>query len=474
MILGTQNPVVGKEEIYQISDFSGGIFAGNDIQYFWYLWRKQKNGTWLDITKKEPKSGAKVTYKLGETFLGTQFKIQVYKATKNVLTQKFDTRLFGELIIVPTSSKKPSIERVILFNGGSKDVNKAHYSDTLTARAHCVAMFNQTVEFHLWEDDAEGPGHNPTVNKNNKHSVPFTAKVNEKGIAEASIKLLKHEKILKSIANKYLMKGDKDEGKNHEYYVTASYYGKIQGANQVNVNVANPDYKKEQPKQQTSSTHQSPSTPKPQEPKKPVSQPQKAQPKQNTPKFPATKISSAPRQADVQARITDAYFVNNNGQKLSKAVVGDWVRVCIHTSNMIGKHVQYVVWEYDALGFNDEISRSGRLEVKGNVITTGGFTITEKMFEKGADIGDSESQNYFIEVLPLDVSAYSKRFGVSSDGLMEVEKVKSTAVVKGQKQIEQSSTCICKRYDLVWGDKIGCNERKKVIEVAKNLGVDPN
>ena len=59
---------------------------------------------------------------------------------------------------------------------------------------------------------------------------------------------------------------------------------------------------------------------------------------------------------------------------------------------MIGKHVQYVVWEYDRIS-NDEISRSGRLEVKGDIITTGGFTITEKMFEKGADIGDSESQN---------------------------------------------------------------------------------
>ena len=34
--------------------------------------------------------------------------------------------------------------------------------------------------------------------------------------------------------------------------------------------------------------------------------------------------------------------------------------------------------------------------------------------------------------------------------------------------------CICKGYDLVWGNKIGCDERKKVSEVAKTLGVDPN
>lgn len=54
---------------------------------------------------------------------------------------------------------------------------------------------------------------------------------------------------------------------------------------------------------------------------------------------------------------------------------------------------------------------------------------------------------------------------------------KSGCVVKGQKQDkkdDKTGDCICKTKDLVWGDKIGCNERKKVIEVAKNLNVDPN
>ena len=42
--------------------------------------------------------------------------------------------------------------------------------------------------------------------------------------------------------------------------------------------------------------------------------------------------------------------------------------------------------------------------------------------------------NYFIEVLPLDVSAYSKKFGVSSDGLIEVEKVKNSVSVGKEKR----------------------------------------
>ncbi len=73
----------------------------------------------------------------------------------------------------------------------------------------------------------------------------------------------------------------------------------------------------------------------------------------------------------------------------------------------------------------------------------------------------------------MDVSAESKKFGVDSDGLMEVEKLKSPAVVNKEKEAKKD-TCICQTKDLVWGDKIGCKERQKVMEVSKNLGVDPN
>lgn len=37
-----------------------------------------------------------------------------------------------------------------------------------------------------------------------------------------------------------------------------------------------------------------------------------------------------------------------------------------------------------------------------------------------------------------------------------------------------TETCVCKELGLVWGHKIGCDERKKVVEVAKNLGINPN
>jgi hypothetical protein len=47
------------------------------------------------------------------------------------------------------------------------------------------------------------------------------------------------------------------------------------------------------------------------------------------------------------------------------------------------------------------------------------------------------------------------------------------AVIVGSEQAPLPNTgkCVCKEYDLVWGKKVSCEFRKKVIQIAKNLGL---
>ncbi|WP_433628381.1 glycoside hydrolase family 19 protein [Chryseobacterium cucumeris] len=407
-IIGNQNPLVGTTYTYEIKP--SGLSFGLKGDYEWYLYKKQKNGSWKDITGK-PKTGEKVTYNFGEIALGIEFQMKVYETKKGLLPGLPSTReLAGSCVLIPTSNKVPKIDKVVLFNRGAKDVNKASYRDTLIAQAHCIAMFNKEIEFHLWEDDAPGKGHDASINKNNRHTRSYKARVNEKGIAEVSIPLMSDEKILRQMANQFLMKGDRNEGANHEYYVTATYSGQIQGASQVNVDVANPDYKG-QPQNQ----------PKP-----------KPQPEKHTPKFPAGQ-GGGPKQPDPKGNIIEAVFIDDTGKELSKVGVGDKVRVRIHSKNMVEKHIQYVVWEYDTTS-NDEVYRSGNIKIPADVCDTSGFVITKDIFGKGIDspIGDpdSDTQNYFIEIISKDLSAESQKFGVNSEGLMQVEKVKSAAGVQ--------------------------------------------
>lgn len=206
MISGKQNPIVGEEEHYQLTDITQ-MFETLDTKYVWEIWKKQKGGNWINITQKPPKTGKKVPFKFGESVIGREFRLEVYKSTKNILTSTSKEQKISEIIVVPTSSKAPKIDRVVLFNRGAKDPNKASYTDTLIAQAHCVAMFGQTIEFQLWEDDAKSAGHNPEINKKNLAPGVFRGIVNQKGIAEAKIPLSSNPNVLQNIANKMMMGG---------------------------------------------------------------------------------------------------------------------------------------------------------------------------------------------------------------------------------------------------------------------------
>ena len=59
---------------------------------------------------------------------------------------------------------------------------------------------------------------------------------------------------------------------------------------------------------------------------------------------------------------------------------------------------------------------------------------------------------------------------------MTVETGKSAAVVRELKEKKKEEACICQEQykDLIWGEKVSCAFRKKVVEIAKRLGKDPN
>jgi hypothetical protein len=103
------------------------------------------------------------------------------------------------------------------------------------------------IAFTLWEDDAQGEGHNPTVNALNKiNPVPVLSRVNEKEWQKLFSDYLYTMAVL--IANARTASGDKSEGSTHEYYVTADVVSKhIQKAS-PNVNVVNPTHNPEPPR----------------------------------------------------------------------------------------------------------------------------------------------------------------------------------------------------------------------------------
>ena len=72
---------------------------------------------------------------------------------------------------------------------------------------------------------------------------------------------------------------------------------------------------------------------------------------------------------------------------------------------------------------------------------------TTKFFQMGKDKG----------ILLLSMPKQDVEVGQSKTMVQEVK--------------EEKNNCICKKYDLIWGRKVDCAFRKKVVQIAKNIGL---
>ncbi|WP_207556461.1 DUF5675 family protein [Flavobacterium frigidimaris] len=164
----------------------------------------------------------------------------------------------GEKAVLDIKTEKATQGKILhvdlLDNNYNKPTRPFAYGDWIIARVHCVDMELLPVKVTLWEDDGD-------KTKQNTTNVRIETKISDilNGIAYAKFYLNPSHAWL---ANAKLAKGDKNEGKFHEYYVTAEIFEKIsKRATSKNANIPNPDYKPEvqAPKKQTPAEKKGPS-----------------------------------------------------------------------------------------------------------------------------------------------------------------------------------------------------------------------
>lgn len=259
-IIGPSNPEVGKEIIYktssssiplslpgQSSPFGNSPFA-EQVKWSIYI---LEFGKWV-LKEKNNKTGPTANY----TFTEKSLKRQGIRIVA----------LFGDekatLDIKPLDTIERKIVKVELCDAlGNLQTKPFAYNQTVLARVHCLNLDNCTVHVTLWEDDAPGTGHDE-INKNNKAITKSELVAN--GIADIKFKLAPD---FAKIADAQLAKGDKSEGKTHEYYVTAEVF-RQQTKSSNNINVTNPNDKVAD----TKATPQKPAS------QKPVTKPVTAKP----------------------------------------------------------------------------------------------------------------------------------------------------------------------------------------------------
>ncbi|EGD34030.1 peptidoglycan-binding protein [Capnocytophaga sp. oral taxon 338] len=224
--------------------------------------------------------------------------------------------------------------------------------------------------------------------KDRTHVKDFLAEVDRYGMARVEIPLLSNKKVFQLLANQKAP--ENGEGNKHEFFVTASFG--------LNKNMIIKD--------------------------------------------------SNEVQAHLKKNIKNAYFVDANGKKVNKLQVGDSVRVCIESEDMIGTLVRYTILEKDVI--KDDVIWLRKLVINDDVHTDSEITITENLFKKGIDFfgidSDSERQNYYIKVEAYADKKESSTFELSFESVVYdvgISPVKVT-VDDGKKKEDEEKKCLKK------------------------------
>lgn len=417
-ISGTSEIKVGEWQTYTVSEWYSDTPINQRIvsQVKWAVYHLN-NGVPNKILEK---TEGKIRFQ--EAAIGKSYLIVAYLYEPEIST--------GFKVTVIGSDKKEisSIE----VTSKSK---KIAYGSTLDVKIQTVGMQSEYLELSLYEDDANGKGHNSINEKNllKKRNV----QVGSNGIAIAHFLL---EPDFEKIANAY----NKSEGSQHEFYVTAYHLGSLKAASD-NINVANPKHV-EVRKDETTKVIKGQQPPKP----KPVS-PYKA--KAGTPK-PAT-----------ASGISKVTLVKNGSKKLLATV---------YSSGLIGKTVRFKVMEEDT--FSNDLLVDTKFVLDKDIY--GRNIYLDKISQSlGGTSGDLEGreQELFVDVEVLETKTHiiSKTIDVDiSDFKVEVADNKTETVIKNNPVSTKSvNGCLCKETysQLIWGGSVNCDFRKKVVQICKDL-----
>lgn len=236
-ITGNPSPEVGKEEFYSVNTLLPKIGFYSD-----YIPSSTPNHyeypvTWevyvLELSKWRK---AKGNEKTGNTVSFTFLQRSLTRKGIRIVAKRGEQIAYLDIKTHP--AEIPKIQSIELLDiNGKKPTKPLAYGQTVKARVHCLHMDWQRVYVTLWEDDADGGGHNKLNEKNKAQTLSGTVK---NGIADIDFKLTPD---FKKIANAR----NANEGQTHEYYATAEIFLQ-EKVSSNNLNVNNSDYQPE-PKQ---------------------------------------------------------------------------------------------------------------------------------------------------------------------------------------------------------------------------------
>ncbi|WP_395074517.1 L,D-transpeptidase [Flavobacterium sp.] len=362
-----------------------------------------------------------------------------------------------EISVVP--NEKPEILGIDITDVNNKPItNKLAYGQNINIHVRTVGMIGHHLNITLWEDDTDGAGHSDKNTKIVKFDKP--ARVGSKGIAHAQFQLSPNfAKLAKTI-------GDKKDS-NHEYYVTAFGMGLLKASR--NVNLIYPKERLTQTEDHLKGKKKETETIPPFKKKVPI---------QN--KSPEQKGNS--KESNTKKGISQVYFVDSNNRPISGTFKQTQLKAVIISNGLKGKDVKITVFEEDEISNDTLFVKTVTISGDKTFVIVDLCDIPKSKGEDTAKIGgfvlyEDNIQELLVDVEVLETHTHlkSKTINVDSKAFKnDTPTGVSKLVIEDAKAEKKDKNCECQQLELIWGAKVSCKFRKKVVEIAKRLGKDPN
>ena len=171
-------------------------------------------------------------------------------------------------------------------------------------------------------------------------------------------------------------------------------------------------------------------------------------------------------------------------EKVNQAHYGDTLRCRVYGRNLSAGKARVVIGRFESLGGKGP-QVPLVIEEKTVVIGEAGYGEfdffldvnkakgTKSTIHKfGAWIQEAEVGGKHVFVRPEEAKGIQMLFvqipvvvGIGAPSEAGIERVENPPA---------DGKCVCKDYDLVWGSKVSCAFRRKVVEISKRLDMDPN
>ncbi|WP_459926565.1 hypothetical protein [Flavobacterium covae] len=178
-----------------------------------------------------------------------------------------------------------------------------------------------------------------------------------------------------------------------------------------------------------------------------------------------------PQLAPAKKGISKVYITDASNKAITSTVKGGAIRVWIESTGLKGKPIRFKLYEQDITENQLIIDKKDTLVSDMCFIDV---TLNKVSKSLGDDLFEGSEQEFFVNIEVLEIHSHIKSVVVDVDVKALKQDVPTNVTKLKVEQADapkdnKTGICFYKQNDLIWGNKVSCDFRKKVVQICAEL-----